>query len=551
MPQAMPRPAVRLALATGALLLAAASPSAGQAPPGEALSGEALGRVEFGVGCDPSVVAAFDRGIALLHHMTYPAALAAFEEVTRTDPACAMGYWGAAMTLFTPLWPNRPTPADIRRGGELVREARRRVAEEGRESMFVAAAEAFFLPEEELDYWARIERWADATTELFGAYPDDREVRAFFALAHLATASRGDAAAHHEEAAAVLATVLDEEPTHPGAVHYTIHANDFDVREHESLDVVRSYGSIAPRNAHALHMPTHIFVRLGEWDRVVEGNERAAEAALRQRVGPNGEYVWDEFPHAIEYMVYAQLQRADDAAALELIRVLDRTPDLQPSFKTAFHFASTAARYAVERQDWARAAALPSRTPPGLDWDAFPWPEAIVWFARGLGAAHLPGHEADVTESLSRLTLLATRATEMGEPVFAAQIEILWLEVAAWQSFAAGDRDGAVRALGDAARLERRTPKHPVTPGATLPALELLGDLYLAMDEPALARDAYDESSRHVPGRFNTILGLARASAALGDVESARAHYEALSSGAAPSSTRAGVREARAYLAGG
>jgi hypothetical protein len=184
---------------------------------------------------------------------------------------------------------------------------------------------------------------------LFRSYPDDRETRAFFALSHLATASRGDAAAHHEEAAAVLASVLDEEPTHPGAVHYLIHANDFDAREHGSLDVVRSYGSIAPRNAHALHMQTHIFVRLGEWEQVIAGNERAADAALLQKVGPVGDWVWDEFPHAIEYMVYAQLQRADDDAALALIELLGETPDLQPSFKTAFHFASTAARHAVRR----------------------------------------------------------------------------------------------------------------------------------------------------------------------------------------------------------
>jgi tetratricopeptide (TPR) repeat protein len=298
-------------------------------------------------------------------------------------------------------------------------------------------------------------------------------------------------------------------------------------------------------------MPTHIFVRLGEWDQVIDGNERAAAAALLQKVGASGEYVWDEFPHAIEYMVYAQLQRADDAAAAALIETLGETPDLQPSFKTAFHFASTAARYAVERQDWTGASALPARTPTGLNWDAFPWPEAIVWYARGLGAAHLAGHESGVTESLARLTRLSAQATEMGEPVFAAQIEILRLELTAWQAFAAGDRGGAVRTLGDAARLERQSPKHPVTPGATLPALELLGDLYLAMDEPALARDAYDESNRYAPGRFNTILGLARAAVALGDADSARSHYGALMSGSAASSNRAGVREARAYLAGG
>jgi len=541
------------AVTGGCLLLGAAPPVIGQTPPDErrAERPEALGRVDFGVSCAPSVTQEFDRGIALLHHMTYPAALEAFERVTRSDPGCALAYWGAAMTLFQPLWPNRPTASDLSRGWTLVQEARLRMAGGGRDSMFVATGEAFFDPAGEPEYWARIERWADAMTDLYVAHPDDREVRALFALAHLATASRGDARAHHEEAAAVLATILAEEPTHPGAVHYTIHANDFDVREHESLHVVRSYGDIAPANAHALHMPTHIFVRLGEWQQVIDWNRRAAAAALQQRVGPAGEHVWDEFPHAIEYLVYAELQRGNDASARELIRSLHETPDLEPSFKTAFHFASTASRFSVERQDWAQAAVVPVRAPADLDWDLFPWPEALAWFTRGFGAAHLPGSEATVVESLGHLERLRQRAAAMGEPLFSTQIEILRLEVTAWQALAEGDGERAVRTLEDAVELEQRTPKHPVTPGATAPARELLGDLLLALGEPARARDAYLASSTAAPGRFNTTLGLARSSAAVGDADTARSHYRALLDAAAPASRRPALAEARAYLARG
>ena len=537
----------RLSASACCLFLVAAQTAAGQRVPGQ--SPEALGKVDFGAQCDASVAAEFDRAVALLHHMTYPAAFAAFQAVTREDPDCAMGYWGAAMTLFQPLWPNRPSPQDLGRGLELALEARRRVAVAGRESMFVATVEAFFSPEGEPDYWARIERWAAATTELFVAYPDDREARAFFALAHLATAARGDAAAHHEEAAAVLSTVLAEEPTHPGAVHYLIHANDFSGREGESLDVVRRYGEIAPANAHALHMPTHIFVRLGEWEQVVEWNRRAAAAARRQRVGPDGEYVWDEYPHAVEYMVYAKLQQADDRAAQQLIGELTDTPDLQPTFKTAFHIASTAVRFAVEPRDWSLAMSLAVPADSRLDWELFPWPAALIWFGRGLGAAHIEGDGAIVDESLAHLARLSRSSAALAEPVFARQIELLRVELAAWQAFAAGDRERAVRELENAAALEESTPKHPVTPGPIVPALELLGDLYLEMGSPGPALDAYRASDARAPGRFNTILGMARASASLGDRDAARALYRTLLEGTVSSSTRAGVSEARAYIA--
>ncbi|MDX1579138.1 MAG: hypothetical protein R3266_11670, partial [Gemmatimonadota bacterium] len=393
----------------------------------------------------------FDRAVALLHHMTYPAAHAAFRVVTERDPGCALGYWGMAMTLFQPLWPTRPGPEELRQGRELMREARGRVDGGGRESMFVSAGEAFFDSEGNPYYWTRLRRWADATRAIHEAYPADLEAKAFFALAHLAMApGSDDPAAYHARAAGLLEEILAEEPNHPGGIHYTIHANDFTDRETESLDVVRRYGEIAPKNPHALHMPTHIFVRLGHWEEVVDWNRLAAEAALAQPAGPEEQYVWDEFPHAVEYLLYAHLQRADDAAAHELLRTLRETPDLQPSFKTAFHLASTAARFALERRDWQEAAELAPRTPEFLRWDRYPWPEAISWFARGLGAVHM-GDEDSVLRSLDRLTALGERASDAGE--FASQIEVLRLELEAWQRFAAGERQEAVRLLEDAVRL--------------------------------------------------------------------------------------------------
>lgn len=512
---------------------------------------ESLGAVSFETSCDPGVEDDFNRAVALLHHMTYPFAQAGFRSVSERDPGCAVAYWGEAMTLFQPLWPTRPSTSDLERGWELMSKAREHGAGTPREALFLAAGEAFFDPEGDPDYWTRIERWVEAMTAVYTAHPEDLEAAAFFSLANLAISARSaDPAATNARSAEVLSGVLAVESTHPGAVHYTIHANDLNGRERESLGVVRSYGDIAPNNPHALHMPTHIFVRLGEWGESIDWNLRSAEAALADRVGPSDEYVWDEYPHAVEYLVYAHLQQGDDGAARALVEALQDIPDLQPSFKTAFHLASTAARFAVERQDWVAAAQLPVRQPTSLDWDRFPWPEAVVWYARGLGAAHLEQVSA-LQESRDALAGLSTRAQEAGEAYFATQIRILELQLEGWQALLGSDSDGAIELLREALLLENATPKHPVTPGATLPAGELLGDAYFAMGQAELAREAYATSNERIPGRLNSLLGLARTSVALDDLASARTYYQEILSRSAGSSNRPGVLEARAFAEAG
>lgn len=511
---------------------------------------EELGSVDFASSCAPEVADDLNRAVALFHHMTYPASRDAFGEVIASDPGCAIAYWGAAMTHFQPLWPNRPGPDDLRAGWDLAQGGRRVVSPNSREALYVGSAEAFFDPAGDPEYWQRIDRWAAATNALYEAHPEDPEARALRALSLLATAaSSTDPGARHEEAAALLESILDEEPTHPGAVHYLIHANDFAGRERESLDVVRGYASIAPLNPHALHMPTHIFVRLGSWDEVIEWNGRAASAALTTRVGPNGAYVWDEYPHAVEYLVYAQLQKGDDAAALGQIEELYGTRDLQPTFKTAFHYASPIARYALERADWEAAAALTPRTPHTLDWDLFPWPEAIVWFARGLGSAHLRDTQG-LLRSLERLETLRDRARATNEAIFANQIEIMRLEAVAWQRAFEGSAPLAIAMQQQAIALEDATPKHPVTPAAIIPARELLGDLYSHLGDYRAALDSYRASDAGVPDRFNTVLGLARASAQLGDDVAARQAYRRLLDLAAQGSDRPAIVEARAFVGG-
>jgi hypothetical protein len=457
-----------------------------------------------------------------------------------------MAHWGIAMTLFQPLWPTRPGPEDLRRGWQEIQSAQAIGGVTDRERGFIAAASEFFDPDRS-DYWDRINRWADAMRALHEAYPNDIEAKAFFALSHLATAPVTGELSHQEYVAPLLAQILAGQPTHPGAVHYTIHANDATGREGESLDVVKGYGAIAPRNPHALHMPTHIQTRLGEWPGVVDGNREAAQAALENPAGDRQQWVWDEFPHAIEYEVYALLQLGDDGAALSAMNRLERTPNLEPTFKTAFHLSSIPARYALERREWKRAAMLEPRPNAELAWELFPWPEAVTWFARGLGSVR-SNDLAGAREAEARIAQLEQISERLGEQLFTRQTEILRLDLEAWIAFAAGEAEQAIRFAEQAVALEASTPKPPVTPAPTLPASELFADLLLALDRPEAALAAYRSTLEQAPRRFNSVAGAARAARAMGDRTLAAQYYRELLEMVVSDSPRPEVTEARAFL---
>jgi tetratricopeptide (TPR) repeat protein len=509
-----------------------------------------LGKVELRTSCSPAAQAAFDRGLALLHHMTYPQAREAFRAASTADAGCAMAHWGIAMTLFTPLWPTRPDPAALQAGWREVERARSLSPADVRERGFIAAAAAFFHDPAHPDYWARVRRWEAAQADLFDAFPHDVEVATFHVLAHLAAAPpTGDEARQRaDRAASLLVAMHAAHPEHPGAMHYLVHANDVTGREGESLDVTRRYDAAAPHNPHALHMPTHIYTRLGDWDRVIAGNRRAAEAALAHPAGDRGELVWDEFAHAIEYLVYAHLQQGDDAAAARETARLQAVPNLQPGAKTAFHLASIPSRLALERGDWAAAAALEPRQPATLDWDRHTWPEAIVRFASGLGAART-GRTDEARLQHAELERLEAATRTRGEDLFAQHVHVLALALQGWIAQATGDEAAARARLGEAADLEARLPKPPVTPGPTLPAYEILGDLLMAQRAPAEALAAYRHALSLYPNRFNSLLGAARAADAAGESAQAQGHYRALLDMTANGTRTAPLAEARAFTA--
>jgi tetratricopeptide (TPR) repeat protein len=515
----------------------------------DAHAGHALGKVNFPISCAPKAQTQFNRPVALLHHMTYPEARKAFEHVAQIDPQCAMAHWGVAMTLFQPLWPTRPSPKDLERGWAEVEQAKKLNPPTEREWLFVAAAEAFFLEPEGKDYWLRIRRWEEAMEKVYRAFPNEHEAMAFYALAHLAVApSNSISRANSDRAAEILLRIYKENPDHPGAMHYLVHANDVPGRERASLEITRKYEQVAPDNPHALHMPTHIYTRLGDWDGVVRGNLRAAEAALKYPTGEHGELVWDEFPHAIEYLIYAYLQQGADKEAAAQLKRLRETPHLEPSFKTAFHLASTQSRYALERRDWKAAAAITPREAPSLDWDRFAWPEAITRFAHGLGAIR-SGKPAEAKDQIPHLQTLEAKMNAAGEDLFARNIRVLQLELSGWIAHTEGNDGTSVAKLREAAELEASTPKHAVTPGPTLPASEQLGDLLMELKRPAEALAAYKRSLESYPRRFNSLCGAAAAAQAAKDKSAALRFYKQLIEVAGRGQRQRELGEARRFVA--
>lgn len=491
-----------------------------------------IGTVAFDADCDESVRADFDRALALMHHMMYEQARSGFETIAEADPECAMAHWGIATTLFQPLWGTTPDPAAIERGREAIARAQDAVDDE-RERALIEATAAFFEPESER-LWDRLPGWIDGMAAAFEAHGEDLDVAALYGLSLLTEAQRADdRQALHDEAEAVLRRVWETESTHPGAVHYTIHATDADGRAGNAPEVVASYGEIAPNVPHALHMPSHIYVRLGDWPDVIDWNTRSAEAALDHEVDGAISF---HYIHAIDYLVYGHLQRGEDRAAMRIRDEALGRGRHQGSFPGAFHLAAIPARLAVERRDWEAARAIEPRTPDYISWNQFPWPEAISHFARGLGAYFSDDLEG-ARKAEARLAELAQAAESAADQRFQTYIEADRRILAGWLAHAEGDHERAVELMRSAGELEASVEKHPVTPGALYPPNEALGDLHMAHERYPDALAAYQRSDATWPGRYNTLAGAARAAAKAGD-EAAAAQWRERLERVAPESGR-------------
>src|SRR5215470_4182231 len=479
-----------------------------------------LGKVSFQVSCDPSVQPQFSSAVAMLHSFWYEKASATFADVAENDPTCGMAYWGVAMTYFHQIWQS-PGPADLKSGMASVEKAKSAGAKTQRERDYIAAIETFYRDSDKLDHRTRALAYEKAMDQLQARYPDDHEAAIFHALALLATAPPTDKTyVNQKKAGAILEPLFVEQPEHPGIAHYIIHAYDYPPLADKALEAARRYAKIAPDSPHALHMPSHIFTRLGLWQESIESNLASSVAA--QKFNALGNDL-----HAKDYAVYAYLQQGKDQDAK---RVLDAFPqprsDDPQYFNGLYATGTTPARYVVERHRWAEAAALP------VPLNVFPggrysWTPANLYFARALGAAHIGDADAARKESL-QLAALRDALVQANEKYWSEQVEIQREIATAWVTLAEGKKDEALQLMRQAADHEDRTDKHPVTPGVLLPARELLGEMLLELKQPAQALPEFEATLRTAPNRFNALSGAARAAKLSGDSEKAKSYYAKL-----------------------
>jgi tetratricopeptide (TPR) repeat protein len=509
---------------------------------------ETLGTVDFPTSCRPEVAAAFTRATALLHSFGYEEARKGFEDVARQDPQCGMAHWGIAMTYYHPIWAP-PNENELSAGRAAAEKAAALGAKTDRERAYVAAIGAFFRAS---DPRARARAFRQGMEDVARRFPDDDEAAIFHALSLLATAPPGDPTfAGQKKAAEALNRLLPRHPDHPGIAHYVIHSFDYPALASDALPAARAYAKIAPSSSHALHMPSHIFTRLGLWQDSIASNIDAADAGRRLVAQTHPGAASFDALHALDYLEYAYLQVDDQAKARAVLDEAARAKTFdEANFAAAYALAAVPARWALERRDW-KSAALLDLPSVALPWSQYPYVPATTYFARTLGAAR-SGQLERARESLAKLQQIQSelaKAPVPGPYDWAGNVESMRLAAAGVLARAEGRDDEAASLLRSAADLDEKTGKHPVTPGSILPPRELLADVLLESSRPADALAEYEISLREAPNRFNSLAGAARAAQRAGKPQRAAELYARLIEMTAPASQRPELREARVFVA--
>ena len=515
---------------------------------------EKLGVVNFKISCNANAQKQFNRAVAWLHSFEYEEAEKAFTEVTRMDPKCSMGYWGIAMSNFHPLWAP-PSAAELKKGSDAIAQAKNAATGSQRERDYIAALEVFYKDHDKLDHQARTFAYSDAMKQLHASNPADREAGVFYALTLIATGmmSRDKSYEREKQAAQILNAVLAREPQHPGVAHYLIHSYDYPALAELALPAARAYAKIAPASAHAQHMPSHIFIRMGLWQEAIKSNLDAKAAAQAFAVRNKMAGVWDEQLHAMDYLAYAYLQLAQDKQAAAVLQEVNNIQKIEPeSFKAAYALSAIPARYVLERRQWKDAAKLElsSEYLKQFPWQRFPWATAHLHFARAIGAARA-GDAVAARREVETLTTIQQKLTGVkGDYDWARQVEIQRQVASAWLAYAEGKQEEAVELLRKAADLDDATDKHPVTPGSILPAREQLGELLLETKQAAAALREFETSFKSTPQRFNGLYGAARAAQLAGDQNAAKNYYQKLMQLVrGTDSDRPEINEAKVFLA--
>ncbi|PYL62898.1 MAG: hypothetical protein DMF25_11385 [Verrucomicrobia bacterium] len=483
------------------------------------------GTVDFPVSCVPAARAEFIRGVALLHSFFYEEARRIFTDVAEKDPTCATAQWGIAMSWWHPIW-TPPTPDEMSAGKAAADKAMAMKAGTDRERRFITALNAYYnTPDSPTTGEVgqschgpvgppdRVIAYEKAMRKLYDRYPDDFETQAFYALAVLSVgyATPTDTSlAKQLQAAAILEKLWKKAPNHPGVVHYLIHSYDYPALAERGLPAARAYGLIAPWVPHALHMPSHIFTRLGMWEESVAANRSAAEAARAYAAMRHRDATEAEELHDLDYMAYSYLQEGQDAKAKEIVdfaaTVRKTNPELE--FIAAYALAAIPSRYALERNDWADAAALRISALP--HWSSFPFLEALFEYPHALGRAHT-GDLVGARKAMDRMRQLRDATADPKFDYFKRQLDLQMQAASAWVAYGDGMKEDAVDLLRRAADAEDILGKHPVSPGALVPAREQLGDLLLKLKRPKEAQREFEAALKIYPGRFRGLYGAALA----------------------------------------
>jgi tetratricopeptide (TPR) repeat protein len=545
---------VKTFLSFVALFLFATSGPAQEMHPHKHEAPEDLGLVHFPVSCKPQAQKQFNRAVAWLHSFEYEEAEKAFTEVTVADPQCGMAYWGIAMSNYHPLWAP-PSMAELNKGAAAIEKAKSAGVRTPREQGYIAAIEVFYKDHDRLDHRQRAFAYSDAMKKHAASNPTDREASVFYALTLIATGmmSQDKTYAREKQAAEILNRVLVREPRHPGVAHYLIHSYDYPALAQLALPAARSYAKLAPASAHAQHMPSHIFTRLGLWSDAIRSNLDAHSSARSFALRNHMSGAWDEQLHAMDYLAYAYLQRAQDKNAAGVLDELNKIQRVDPpSFKVAYAYTAIPARYVLERRQWNEAArlTLPEGQLKDLLLQRFPWARAHIHYARAIGAAR-SGDTASARREVDELTRIKQALTEVkGDYDWAKQVDIEREVASAWLAFAEGRNDESLQLLRAAADVDDATDKHPVTPGALLPVREQLADLLLELKQPAAALQEFEVSFHATPNRFNGVYGAARAARLAGNEKSARTYYAKLLTLSRDADTpRPEIAEAKQFLA--
>jgi tetratricopeptide (TPR) repeat protein len=487
-----------------------------------------FGSVTFETSCGGEVED-FNLAMALLHSFEYDEAEKVFAKIIDNAPECAMAYWGVAMSNFHPLW-TPPSALELKKGAKAIQAAQAIVQKSKREASYIDAIASFYNDWDNVDHPTRCLRFEKAMEELSAEYPNDKEAAIFYALALNAAADPADKAfSKQKKAGSILHALYPKQPDHPGIVHYIIHTYDSPELAMLALPAARKYASVAPSSAHALHMPSHIFTRLGLWNECIGSNLASVSSAqcYAKAAGIKGH--WDEELHGLDYLVYAYLQKGENDLAKQEWNYLKTINEVHPvNFKVAYAFAAIPARYLLENKHWKEAANLQIH-PASFPWKDFQWQKAIIHFTRLMGSVHI-GNTDSAKAELKQLNLIYDRLIEQKDTYKANQVQIQIKASQAWMKFKEGKNDEALMLMKLAADMEDKTEKHPVTPSEVIPARELLADLLLQMNKPDQALEAYEANLKKHPNRFNGLCGAGLAAEKSGKLEKADAYYQQLMS---------------------